>query len=139
MGTYRLWNDESREKVPPSIEGRWNYSGYIMIWCYSHSHHPVECEVQQGEIHEEKVPTELCNRPIESNHCIHYDTIYKCLNEKVREFDDNLQKRKGFCENIMMSSYTRVSIIYVRLPVRRHMAKQNTFLLLFLYRRLFSQ
>lgn len=81
-----------------------------MIWCYSHSHHPVECEVQQGEIHEEKVPTELCNRPIESNHCIHYDTIYKCLNEKVREFDDNLQKRKGFCENIMMSSYTRVSI-----------------------------
>lgn len=73
-----------------------------MIWCYSYCHHPVECEVQQGEIHEKKVPKEFGSCPFKSNHCIHYETIYECLNEKVREFNHSLQN-KGFGKNTMLS------------------------------------
>lgn len=83
MKTYCSGNDEAREKVPYSVESRGNDGSNVVIRCNCHSHHPIESEVQEGEVHEEEVPKELANCPIKSNHGVYYNSIYDGLDKNV--------------------------------------------------------
>lgn len=55
-------------------------------------HHPVEGEVEQGEVHKEEVPEELDEGPLESDHGIHDDAVDERLDKKVREFHHSLSE-----------------------------------------------
>lgn len=77
--TYRLWNDKSGEDVPYAVKCRWDYGGDVVVRRYGHCHHPIQSEIQQGEVCEENVPEELNHGPLEPDHSIHYDAVYKRL------------------------------------------------------------
>ena len=84
METYCSRDDETRKKVPYCVESRGDDGGDVVVWCNCDGHHPVECEVQEGEVHEEEVPQELSNRPLESDHGVYYKSIHNSLDKDVR-------------------------------------------------------
>ncbi|RWV95573.1 hypothetical protein GW17_00041790 [Ensete ventricosum] len=96
--TYRPRNNESREKVPCSVEECGNNGGDVVIGSDTHRHHPVECEVEESEVHEEEVPKELCDSPLESNHRVDDHTIYDALNQNVWKLDRHLRMEEEHCE-----------------------------------------
>lgn len=91
---YRSRDDESGEEVPDGIESRGDDRGHMVARRQADSHHAVECEVEEGEVHEEEVPEELGGRPLEPDHRVHYDPVHGGLNQRIRELDDDL-KRTG--------------------------------------------
>ena len=91
--TYRSGDDESGEEIPDGIECRRNDWCNVVVRCEANSHHAVECEVEQREVHEEEVPEEFGSCPLKPNHRVNYDPIYGSLNKCVWKFNDNLQQR----------------------------------------------
>lgn len=50
---YLVWDHETAEEVPEHVERGSNNGGNVVIWGDGCSHHPVECEVHYGKVHEE--------------------------------------------------------------------------------------
>lgn len=90
LQTYGARNDESREEIPYSIEGRRKNGCNVVVGSQAHSHHSIKSEVKECEVHEEQIPEEFSNSPLESDHGINYYTIYQSLDENIRNFNCNL-------------------------------------------------
>lgn len=75
--TYRSGDNKPGEQIPDAVECRGNNGGNVVIWSNSDAEHPIECEVEECEVHEEYVPTELCRSPFEVDHGVHYNSVYQ--------------------------------------------------------------
>ena len=53
---YLSWDHESAEEIPQRVEWGGNNRCNHMVWSNRRSHHAIEGEVQQGEVHEEQKP-----------------------------------------------------------------------------------
>ena len=103
--TYWSWDDEPGEEVPDAIERGGDDGGDVVARRQADGHHAVECEVEEGEVHEEEVPEELGRRPFEPDHRVHYDPVYGGLGQGVWEFNGNLQ-RMGPSVSVSLVSQT---------------------------------
>jgi len=56
----------------------------MVIWCDCHSHHAIEGEVAQCEVHEKQVPEKLLQSPFKPHHGINYDRICCGLHKDIR-------------------------------------------------------
>lgn len=90
LGTYWSGDKEASKDIPYCIECSWHYGGNIAVWCHGDSHHPIECEVHEGEEHEEHVPKELLKCPVKANQAVDDEAIHNCLEEDVRDLNKNL-------------------------------------------------
>lgn len=83
MATHSSRDQKTGEEIPCGVE-RCRYNGcYVVVLCQPDSHHTTVCEIQQCEVHEEEVPEEFSNCPLEPHHGIHYGTIYAGLDQCV--------------------------------------------------------
>ena len=92
--TYWSRDEYPRKKVPDGVERGRHNCGDLIVWRKAHSHHAIECEVEHSEVHEEKIPEKFGSCPLKPDHCINYYSIYASLNQRIRDFNDNLQGNK---------------------------------------------
>lgn len=55
----------------------------------------MEGEVQEGEAHEEEIQKEFADRPLKSDHCVHYNSVDDSLDQRVWNLNDGLQYIDG--------------------------------------------
>ena len=89
------------------------------------SHHAVEREVEEGEVHEEEVPEEFGNCPFEPNHRVHYDPVYGGLSQSVWEFNGNLYIYNGSFSDVVSDLSSIEGTIYISslYESRSHLSK----------------
>ena len=75
----------------------------MLIWGHCCGHHAIECEVEEGEVHEEQVPQNFSHSPLKSNHCINYNAIDHSLQENIWELNHNLQYKIKVREKVNIS------------------------------------
>jgi hypothetical protein len=65
-----------------------------MIWRYSSCHHPIEGEVQHGEIHKVYVPNKFEDCPLKRSQGVENCAVDNCLCKHIGELNDNLHTGK---------------------------------------------
>ena len=115
----------SQKKVPDGVERGRHNCGDLIVWRKAHSHHAIECEVELSEVHEEKIPEKFGSRPLKPDHCINYYSIYASLNQRIRDFNDNLQGNKLSAYHAQKLKMKKLTVKYI-LPAQMHMEKLST-------------
>jgi hypothetical protein len=85
----------------------------MVAWRQADGHHSVEREVEKGEVHEEEVPEEFGNCPLEPDHGVHYDPVYDGLSQSVWEFNDNLYIYNGSFSDVGSDLSSIEGTIYI--------------------------
>jgi hypothetical protein len=123
--TYWPRDEYPRKKAPDGVEQGRHNGGNLIVWCKAHSHHAIECELEHSEAHKEKVPENFVSRPLKSDHCINYYSIYASLNQPKRDFNDNLQGNKLSAYHAKKLKMKKLTVKYI-LPAQMHMEKLST-------------
>jgi hypothetical protein len=80
--TYRLEDEKAGEEIEDRVESGGKNCSNLMVRGKCDCHHPIVCEVEEREEHDEYVPKELGHTPLQ----IDYG-----LNQTVGYFNQNLQ------------------------------------------------
>ncbi len=62
-----------------------------MVWGERNRHHPIVCEVEKSEEHDEHIPEEFGQIPLQIDHGICDQCIQYGLHQAVRYLNENLQ------------------------------------------------
>lgn len=77
-----------------SVESSCENSSDLLIRGDGDSHHPVVCEVEEGEEWDEEEPKELHHGPFETHHCVCNQRIISSLDQHKRYFTHHLNPMK---------------------------------------------
>ncbi len=89
--TYRLEDEKAGEEIEDRVESGGKNCGNLMVRGKCDCHHPIICEVEEREEHDEYVPKELGHTPLQIDHGKCDQWIHYGLNQTVRYLNQNLQ------------------------------------------------
>lgn len=101
-------NHKPTEEIPEHVEWSGDNRSNIMVRSHGSSHHPVKCEVHHSEVHEEQVPHELQESPLESCHGVENAAVNCRLAKNIWELDNDLDQEGKDRSNSLSSPFSSV-------------------------------
>jgi len=89
--TYRLEDKKAGEEIEDRVESGGKNCCNLMVRGKCDCHHPIVCEVEEREEHDEYVPKELGHTPLQIDHGKCDQWIHYGLNQTVGYLYQNLQ------------------------------------------------